>query len=149
MQFELIAFQKTDKTTISRLYIDGHFECFILEDKDRGLSQTMPLAEIVKMKIPGVTAIPEGTYEVQVTYSNRFGKDMPLVVNVPGYDGIRIHPGNYAVDTEGCLLPGTGVSLDMVTNSRIAFEAFFHKLLAALKVGKVMLTIERKISFSS
>lgn len=146
MQLKVIAFKKTDKSTISRLYINGHFECFVLEDKDRGLKQSMPLAEILKNKLHGITAIPEGTYEVTVTYSNRFKKDLPLVLNVPGYEGIRIHPGNYDVDTEGCLLPGTGYSVDMVNNSRIAFEAFFRKLVAALKVGKVMLTIERKIS---
>ena len=149
MNIQVIAYKKTTNTVISRLYIDNHFECFILEDKDRGLKQSMTLTEILAIKQPGTTAIPEGKYSVDITYSNRFGKDMPLVVNVPGYEGIRIHPGNYAVNTEGCLLPGTGEVPDMVTNSVIAFHALVQKLIPSLKTGNVTLEIIRNISIAN
>ncbi len=149
MKLEVIAFKKTATTVISRLYIDGHFECFILEDTDRGLKKTMSAAEILAIKVPKLTAIPEGMYEVDITYSNRFGKDMPLVTNVPGYEGIRIHPGNYAVNTDGCLLPGTGTIPDRVTNSVIAFQALFQKLIPGVKNGTVTLEIIRTISIAN
>ena len=106
----------------------------------------MTADEIAAIKVPGKTAIPEGTYNVDITFSERFQRNMPLVENVPGYAGIRIHPGNYPVDTEGCLLPGTTHdSADFVGNSRIAFEALYPKLQAALKVGAITLTIDRTI----
>ena len=92
---------KTDKSTIGELFINGEFQCYILEDTDRGLYQDMPLQELLSKKIYGETAIPTGTYEVVISFSNRFKKYLPLLLNVPGYEGIRIHPGNYAKDTLG------------------------------------------------
>lgn len=149
MNIQVIAYKKTATTVVSRLYINNHFECFILEDVDRGLKQSMSLSEIQAIKKPGITAIPEGKYILEITYSNRFGKDMPLIVNVPGYEGIRIHPGNYAVNTDGCLLPGTGEVPDMVTNSVIAFHALFQKLIPSVKNGNVTLEIIRNISLTN
>jgi len=136
---------KTEESTISRLYINGHFECYILEDKDRGLKQSMPLAELQKLKEPTKTAIPEGTYQVQTSFSNRFQKVLPILLNVGAFDGIRIHPGNKSKDTEGCLLPGTGIAKDMVTESRIAFESFFIKLKNMLANGTVEITFDRTV----
>lgn len=143
MEISLIAVSKTAKSTISRLLIDLQFQCFILEDVDRFLKQSMSLEEIVAKKVYAKTAIPEGRYEVVITMSNRFKRRLPLLVNVPGFEGIRIHPGNTAADTEGCLLPGTGRSLDTVTSSKIAFEALFEKIDTALKTEKVFITIKR------
>lgn len=143
MELSLIAVSKTAKSTISRLLIDLQFECFILEDVDRFLKQSMPLEEIAAKKVHGKTAIPEGRYEVIITMSNRFKRRLPLLVNVPGFEGIRIHPGNTAADTEGCLLPGTGRGLDTVTSSRTAFDGLFRKIDEALKTEKVFITIKR------
>lgn len=114
----------TDKSTIGVLSINGKVECFILEDVVR------------PQKIFGKTAIPAGQYRVTITPSNRFKRELPLLVNVPNYDGIRIHPGNSAADTEGCLLPGRNREADRVTESRLAFNALFAKLKAALARGE-------------
>ena len=92
--------------TIGKLYIDGEYFCDTLEDKDRGLTDGMTVSEISKIKIKKETAIPTGTYKVTITYSNRFKKNMPLINNVKGFEGIRIHSGNTDKDTEGCILVG-------------------------------------------
>ena len=98
---------KKDGYTISRLYVNGElFGCNALEDADRGLRQDMQLEEIKKKKVYGQTAIPRGSYECVYTYSNRFKKMLPLLKDVPGFDGIRIHSGNSAKDTDGCILVG-------------------------------------------
>lgn len=143
MELQLTRHFKNDNCTISNLFTDAEFECFILEDVDRGLKQTMPLDEIKAKKVHAKTCIPEGCYEVVITYSNRFKKPLPLLLNVPGFEGIRIHPGNAAENTEGCLLPGTEPKGDSVINSRVAFTALFQKIEAALKTGKVFITIQR------
>ncbi len=143
MELLLTPFQKTNLTTISRLSIDGKPECFILEDVDRGLDSSMTLEEIAAKKVYGKTAIPAGRYEVVITWSNRFKRLLPLLLNVKGYTGIRMHVGNYATNTDGCLLPGTGVSKDMVVNSVRAFESLFQKLFETLKTQKVFITIKR------
>ncbi len=93
----------TNESTIGSLTIDGKFECFILEDKDRGLTDSMPLAEIVATKVYGKTAIPYGRYEIDWTMSARFKVMMPILLNVKGYSGIRIHKGNTEIDSLGCL----------------------------------------------
>lgn len=104
---------------IGRLYVDSDFECYTLEDPPRDV------------KIQGVTAIPAGRYPVYVTYSPRFGRLLPLLHGVPGFTGIRIHPGNTAKDTEGCILVGRRRSADEVYESRLAFDALFAKIEAA------------------
>jgi hypothetical protein len=136
-----------EHSTLSSVKVDGAPHQFILEDADRGLLQSMPLKEIAAKKIKAATAIPAGKYEVDITYSNRFKRLLPLLMNVPGYEGIRIHPGNTHNNTEGCLLPG--ISYDQpdrdyrVLSSRTAFEKLFTKIQAAIKSGqKVWCTIE-------
>ncbi len=110
---------KKDGYTISRLYVNGElFGCNTLEDTDRGLRQDMQLEEIKKKKVYGQTAIPSGSYECVYTYSSRFKKMLPLLKDVPGFDGIRIHSGNSAKDTEGCILVGLNLKKGMVLNSR-------------------------------
>jgi GH24 family phage-related lysozyme (muramidase) len=109
----------TNSSTIGELSLNGKFECFILEDVVR------------PEKIPGITAIPAGTYEVRITHSPKFQRDLPLLLNVPNFSGIRIHVGNTARDTEGCLLPGRSKSVDFVGESRTAFDALFAKLRSA------------------
>lgn len=100
--------------TIGELYADREHIADTLEDRVR------PEGE----KVYGKTAIPEGTYEVKLTYSPRFKKILPEILNVPNFSGIRIHTGNSSKDTEGCILVGTwdGEKEDWIGNSRIAFD---------------------------
>lgn len=119
MDLTLIREPSTAQSTMGKLMIDGVFECYTLEDVVR------------PVKIAGETAIPAGTYKVIIDMSNRFKRLLPLVVDVPGFAGIRIHPGNTARDTEGCILVGTSRSADFVGSSRVAFDALFKKMQAA------------------
>jgi len=114
---------------------------FSLEDTDRNLKQDMPLAGIKAIKVPGKTAIPYGRYEVGISYSNRFKKLMPIVFDVPGFSGIRIHSGNTEDDTEGCPLVGLSRSTNTVLQSRIAYSRFFEWLEKTLKTEKVYLNV--------
>lgn len=143
MEITLKAVSKTSKSTISECFVDNKHECHILEDMDRGLRTGLPTTG----KLFGITAIPAGRYQVIVNASPRFKRDLPLLLNVPGYAGIRIHPGNTADDTEGCLLPGEYrplTSNDFVYNSRKEFDELFTKIKAALaKKEKVWITIQR------
>lgn len=121
---------KKDGYTISRLYVNSElFGCNTLEDTDRGLRQDMQLEEIKKKKVYGQTAIPSGSYECVYTYSNRFKKMLPLLKDVPGFDGIRIHPGNSAKDTEGCILVGKNNKKGWVSDSRL----WTNKLISKMK----------------
>lgn len=133
---------RTPNATTSTLSLNGAFECFILEDVDRGLKHDMPLDEIARIKVHGKTCIPSGRYEVTITFSDRFQKPLPLLMNVPGFAGIRIHSGNVAADTEGCLLPGQARAHDSVSSSRAAFAPLFAKIKAALKQEKVFITVQ-------
>jgi hypothetical protein len=110
--------------TIGDLYVDGVWQCYTLEDAVREVAGQ----PVETWKVPGATAIPAGIYTVIIDFSSRFGRPMPHVLNVPGFSGIRIHPGNYASDTEGCILVGSMTHADMVTNSRLAFNSLFTKL---------------------
>lgn len=124
MKLRLVRFSNTDESTEGKLYIDGVFECHTLEDKDRKLEDGGD-------KVYGKTAIPRGTYEVIITYSNRFKRDMPLLVDVPGFTGIRIHSGNTSADTDGCILVGDQNSKEddnFVGASKIAYNRLFKKL---------------------
>lgn len=134
---------RTSKSTIGVLTIMGDpFTCFTLEDTDRGLSKSMPLAEIQTAKVFGKTAIPAGRYQVIIDMSTRFKKLMPLLINVPGFGGIRIHPGNTDADTDGCLLLGKDKAINFVSNSRVAFGEFYPLLQNALaKKETVFITI--------
>ena len=144
---------KRDTYTIGNMYINGKFFSNTLEDKDRGLKNSMTPQDISNLKVYGQTAIPSGTYEVKMTYSNRFhsrawGKKydgkVPELINVKGFGGVRIHPGNKAADTLGCILVGKNSIKGMVTNS----QAYYYKLLddyivPAVKKGeKITLTIK-------
>ena len=112
--------------TIGELLVDGEHECYTLEDVVR------PDGE----KIFGKTAIPYGTYSVAITFSHHFQRDLPLLVGVPNFDGVRIHPGNTASDTEGCLLVGKHYTAGAVTESRLAFDTLFTKIRDAISGGE-------------
>jgi len=134
---------RTSISTIGVLTIMGNpFTCFTLEDQDRGLNNKMPLPQIKMAKVFGKTAIPSGRYKLTIDQSTRFNKMMPHVLNVQGFEGIRIHSGNTAADTEGCLLLGKDEGTNIITRSREAFAEFYPILNQALTRGEeVYLTI--------
>ena len=132
MKLELKRNGNTKGYTAGILYVDGFGFCKTLEDEER------------EKKIISVTAIPKGTYEVVISYSNRFKKLLPLLLNVPNYSGVRIHSGNTAENTEGCILIGMSDGNDKegwLGNSRLAMDKFLPLLTNALKTQKVWLTI--------
>jgi hypothetical protein len=138
MKLTLIRSPSATGWTLGRLAIDGRPECYTCEDVVR------------EAKIPGETAIPAGVYKVIITLSNRFKRPLPLIFNSSDgnqrfvqrdgmrFDGVRIHPGNTAADTEGCILPGRGFNVGGVTESRVAFEALHARIDAALLMGEAV-----------
>lgn len=119
----------TDTSTIGELSIDGDFTCFILEDTCRD------------SKIPGKTAIPPGRYRVIRDHSPRFNRLLPLLLDVPNFTGVRIHPGNTPDDTDGCLLPGMRKDIDVVYDSVKAFTIVDKAIADALEKGDVYISI--------
>lgn len=117
------AWKKRDYT-ISRVFIDGkrfgdgRNYCNALEDFDRGLTSEMTVDEILAVKVYGKTAIPTGKYRVELSWSAKFKKVLPAVLAVKGFTGIRIHSGNTADDSLGCVLIGQNTKVGMVTESR-------------------------------
>lgn len=140
MKLELKRIYFDQLRTISELSVNGEFFCNVLEDVDRGLDSSMSLSEIQELKVHGATAIPYGTYKIVISYSPRFGKYLPLLLNVPGYSGIRIHPGNTEVDTEGCLLPGVRSNMK-VLNSKATFTRLLSVLTKVEKKEEITISI--------
>lgn len=132
MEFLLTRNESGPHSTVGEVTVMGRHQCYVCEDVVREVVG-VPVSE---WKIKGQTAIPAGRYEIVIDMSTRFGKLMPHLLNVPGFDGIRIHPGNTDHDTEGCLLPGTEIGPDgSVLHSRDAFEHWFDVLVAAIHGG--------------
>lgn len=140
MDLKLKRIFRGDKYTIGHLYIDGDYYCDVLEDVDRGLTDDMSEEEIKRIKIYGKTAIPTGRYKVEVTYSPKFKRYLPILLNVKGFTGIRIHSGNTPEDTLGCLLVGYNKEKGKVLNSRVTSD----KLTALLRncEEEIHITIE-------
>ena len=127
----------TSATTTGSLYVDGVFECFTLEDTYR------ELADGTVQKIQDATAIPNGTYPIEIIFSPHFNRLMPHVMNVPQFEGVLIHWGNTDLDTHGCILVGQDRAVDAISNSRAAFALLFPKIQVALTAGQpVTLTVE-------
>lgn len=140
---------KKSKYTIGKMYIDEQYICDTLEDADRGLNQNMSLEEIKNKKVYGETAVPTGTYKVDMntvspkfksrTWAKPYGGKLPRLVLVPGYDGVLIHPGNKAEDTLGCILVGENKAVGQVLNSQVTFK----KIMSILTKGtNITITIE-------
>jgi hypothetical protein len=128
MQITVKRLYKTDTSTIGELLIDGVFECFTLEDVER------------KVKIKSETAIPKGTYKVIINESNRFKRLLPLLLNVPNFEGVRIHSGNSNHDTEGCILVGQTRNKNYIGQSRKAFDKLFKKMQVAKEISLTILS---------
>lgn len=118
MKLSLIRKSRSEDFTLGELSIDGQFFCYTVEDKVR------PFGE----KVFGKTAIPAGTYKVIINMSNHFKKEMPLLLNVPGFEGVRIHSGNTADDSEGCIIIGMVKTENGVGMSRVAFTKLMDKI---------------------
>ena len=134
--------------TISRVFLDGvrfgdgRKWCNALEDEDRGLKKEMSVDDILSVKVKGNTAIPTGRYEVQMSWSPRFKRMMPLLKAVPGYTGVRIHSGNSAKDTEGCILFGCNDKVGWISNSTYWTTMITGIIKAAIERGEsVYMTI--------
>lgn len=103
--------------TLGEMFIDGAFFCYTVEDTVRSGA-----------KVKGKTAIAYGRYKVIISKSMRFKKDMPLLLDVPNFEGIRIHSGNTAEDSEGCIIVGMAQTLNGVGLSRVAFQRLMERL---------------------
>ena len=119
MKLKLIRDTFTENTTIGKLYVDGVYFCETLEDKDRGLDQKLSTAINTALKVYGETCIPYGIYNVIVTPSVRLKRILPLLINVEGFQGIRLHKGNSKKDTLGCIILGTTRGKDAVYQSTV------------------------------
>ena len=128
-------YKKADYT-IGIVTVDGERFSNSLEDTDRGLNNTMTPNEIKCKKIYGQTAIPTGQYEIIFTYSVKFKKEMPLLLNVPGFEGVRVHNGNLPSETYGCILIGDNTAKGCVTNSRVKTQLLYDKMRFAISKGE-------------
>lgn len=147
MKLTLKRIAKRDTYTIGKLYINGEYFCDTLEDKDRGLKQSMSLSEIKAKKVYGKTAIPAGEYEITLhiispKYSKKpwfvkfCGAKMPRILNIPGYDGVLIHEGNSDKDTCGCILVGKNTVVGKVLESKNTFAKLYPILKATSDKGE-------------
>lgn len=139
MRVEVKRLWKKQGYTIGKLYVDGAYVCDTLEDADRGLTQGMDAKEIARLKKPAETAIPSGTYKVDLdTVSPRFGKmpfyqevcggKLPRLKDVPGFEGVLIHVGSTAVHTEGCILCGRNSIVGGLTDGKECFKKLMERL---------------------
>lgn len=141
MEIVVVRFHKKEKYTIGKMYINGTYFCDTLEDTDRGLTQEMNLDIIDKIKVYGKTAIPTGRYRVELTKSKKFGRVLPLLYNVKGFEGIRIHRGNTDEDTLGCILVGQNKAVGKVINSAMAEQNLMDRLKEVEKNELIYITV--------
>lgn len=130
MEIKVIRKTMSDICTTGELWINDKFFCYTLEDVIR------------EKKIMHETAIPDGKYEVILSFSNRFKKIMPLLLSVPGFEGIRIHSGNTKDDTSGCILVGKTLATNFIGESRDAFTALMFKLKVIHGAEKIFITVQ-------
>lgn len=128
--------------TVGHIYIDGKYITDSLEPPSRHLTSEMKVSAIQRAKLPDGTAIPTGTYRILITRSPRFGKWLPLLLDVPGFSGVRIHAGNTKADTTACILPGKNRYPGRVISSTLALHDIINRMTAALSRGeKIFITI--------
>ena len=142
-----------DRYTIGTLNIDGKYFCDTLEDRDRGLDQSMTEANIRHIKVKGATAIPTGKYRIDMAtqsprfkdrwWAKQFGGIVPRLVGVKGFTGVLIHPGNTADDTDGCILVGENKVKGQVVNSAASYVRLVRAMLDAANKGEtITITIQ-------
>ena len=138
MKLHLQRTERGDRYTMGRLAIDGEPFCDTLEPTDRHLEAATMRPE---QKVFGQTAIPTGTYPVVLTYSPRFKCTLPLLKNVPHFEGIRIHTGNTSADTAGCILVGRRLHSGRLTDSRQTMRQLMTTLTHRPQEQEISITI--------
>lgn len=145
---------RKEKYTIGKLYINGALCCDTIEDRDRGLDQSMSEANIRKIKVPKETAIPTGTYEVVMNvvsgtfskkekYKKLCGGKVPRLKYVKGFSGILIHSGVDQNSSAGCIIVGQNKQVGKVINSWDTFKKLYARLKAASDKGEtITITIQ-------
>jgi hypothetical protein len=138
MILKLLRFHSGIDDSLGLFFIDGKFAAFTLEDEKR------------EVKVMNETRIPAGQYQVKFTYSPKYGKFMLQIMDVPKFEGIRIHPGNTEADTSGCLIPGNVCRFNPKGNSRVeestlAYERISTLIINALNKETVMLIIKDEV----
>lgn len=146
MELRLIRRWCVGESMLGELFEGAERICYTLEDRVRP-------GDIFEVKVPGKTAIPAGRYPVLITFSQRFQRELPILLDVPNFSGIRIHAGNTAEDTQGCILVGTAIGdvdgdgPDDVLQSRIAEANILRRIRAALDAGEpCWITIEDRFA---
>jgi hypothetical protein len=154
MELKLKRIAKKNGYTIGKLSINGKYFCDTLEDSDRGLDSSMPLDVLKHKKLAHITAIPTGRYQVVMNivsprlskskFYKQFGEvRVPRLLNVPAFEGILIHCGNTAKDTDGCILVGKNSKVGMVLDSKITYSNLYPLLEAAYKRNeRIFITVE-------
>lgn len=138
---------------IGRLYVNGLYVSDTIEDTDRRLKDSWPLDKIKKTKVYGETAIPKGTYKVILSVSPKFSNRawakrhnglIPEILGVKGFQGIRIHPANFATELLGCIAPGKNTIKGQVTQSQVTYDTIMTKYLepAWKRKEEIYITIE-------
>lgn len=125
-----------DSYTIGKLFLNGSYLCDTIEDKVRDLNRDGDLDDPGEGKIYGYTAIPYGTYKLDLTMSPKFQRLLPIVLNVKHFTGIRIHRGNTAGDSHGCILPGENKVKGKVLNSTEWEMRIVEEMLKAIRSGE-------------
>lgn len=154
MDLRLKRIAKKNGYTIGKLYINNAYFCDTLEDVDRGLSSSMSNDVLKYKKLAHITAIPTGRYQVTMDvisprlsksnfYKQYGGGRVPRLLNVPAFEGILIHCGNIAKDTDGCILVGKNSKVGMVLDSKITYSKLYPLLEAAYKRNeRIFITVE-------
>ena len=139
MIIKLLRTTEGDTVTEGKLYIDDVQECYTVEDTDRHLEDG------VNTKVYGTTAIPRGEYNISISFSHKFQKNLIFINEVPNFTGVRIHSGNSSEDTHGCIIVGSTNSRDdddWVSGSRVAYNQLHKKVEASLnRKEKVILKV--------
>ncbi len=136
MNIKVVRSVFTPTATLGKMFIDDTFFAFTLEDTVRNMNGDC------SKKVQNKTAIDMGTYEVALSFSNRFKRIMPLLLKVPCFEAIRIHGGNTSEDTEGCILIGAESNMtDRIWNCAGKVNDIIQKLTTATASGKVFIEI--------
>ena len=141
MELLVVRYHKKPNYTIGKLFINGEYFCDTLEDTDRLLANAMPTSQIQSAKRKGTTAIPTGRYMMELTLSPRFGRTLPILIGVKGFDGIRIHRGNTHEDTDGCILVGENKAVGKVLNSANTENRLMERLKKINHTEQIYITI--------
>lgn len=150
MKLVLKRINNQDNYCEGKLYIDGIYQCDVIEDTDRGLTNEMSVTEIQSKKVYGETAIPKGTYQITLDVVSPKFKDrswatfcegkLPRLLDVPGYEGVLIHVMNQASESLGCIGVGQKTKDGWISNSTQTFKNLYYKLKQA--TDQITITIE-------